>query len=320
MTHSSYYKVLWQEGMLVGPHHFQQWDHYQEATRELRVQYLVPYSWGVISLPGNQELLNDCRMIQLTAFRAVFPSGIVVDIPSGDQPPAAREVTAQMFCGTGHALGVYLGLPLQSSLRSSNCCSSASSDLLGNRYLPACVAVPDENSGQNELEIVTARKNLRILFTGEPDDGYERLKIAELSVRDGKIVLNEAYIPPCLTLAASPRLQSLLAALSQELARRIELGARGLSMRSCERLWLLSQASGSLALLKHVLSLQSVHPEAIYRDLLQFAGQLSLLSRQPELPELPPYDHDDLVGTFGRLESVLNSLLEMMSTRLLSKR
>lgn len=323
MTHSPYYKVLWQEGMLVGPQHFQQWDHYQEAMLELRVRYLHPYSWGVIGMELNPNLFNDCRIIELTAFRGVFPSGTVIDIPSGDTAPEAREATAQMFSGgTAQTVGVYLALPLEAAPRPNNCCPPTSSiDRLGNRYTPSCVIVADENSGQNELEIATARKNLRILFGNEPSAGYERLKIGELGVQDGAIVLNDAYIPPSLILAASPYLQSMIEILSQALLRRVDLVGRTVQPTDLDTyFWLLSQVGGLLAILKHFLAVKTIHPEVLYRSLIQFAGQLNMFSIPSGFLELTPYDHENLAATFGQVEKVLYRSLEVMDAYIQQRR
>jgi type VI secretion system protein ImpJ len=313
MANASYYKVLWQEGMLVGPHHFQQWDHYQEATVDLRVRHLIPYSWGIMGLDVIPEQLRDCRVVEIKQLRAVFQSGVVVDIPGGDQTPEPRQVPSQLFSGTVQGVGVYLALPAQLARRGDSCCPPTSSDMLGSRYLPFCVAVPDENSGQNELEITAARKNLRLLFGSEPAAGYERLKIAELVVKEGAIVMNEAYIPPCLVASASPRILTLIENLIRALAVRLSPPeSEWLNAWPEDKLWLLSHVGGLLAQLKHFSAVKMVHPELIYRSLLQFAGQLSVLSRQIDVPASIAYDHEKLDATFRQVEGMLYLLLEIM--------
>ena len=307
MTHSPYYKVLWQEGMLVAPQHFQQWDHYQEATLELRVRHLIPYSWGVISMQINPDRFNTCRLFELTQFRGVFPSGAVIDIPRGDTAPPAREVPVSLFSGIGQTVGVYLALPLEPAASASPCCPSANGDGRGSRYLPSCATVADENSRQSELEIATARKNLRILLSSEPGDGYERMKIAELGVNDGAIAINDAYVPPSLILAASPHLQSVLGRLSQTLAQRVDQAVRAGQLGPLDAL-ALSQIGGALALLNHALAVKIIHPEVIYRGLIQLAGQLQVLSRTPECADATVYDHGNLADTFARLEQRLYRL------------
>ena len=42
-----YHKIVWSEGMLLTPHHFQHWDRYYDATLMERFQALSPFGWGV---------------------------------------------------------------------------------------------------------------------------------------------------------------------------------------------------------------------------------------------------------------------------------
>ena len=45
---SRYRKVVWNEGMLLTPHHFQQWDNYYEELLSSRFAAASPYDWGVL--------------------------------------------------------------------------------------------------------------------------------------------------------------------------------------------------------------------------------------------------------------------------------
>ena len=48
---SKYRKIVWNEGMLLTPHHFQQWDNYHEELLSSRVRSVLPFEYGVIDLP-----------------------------------------------------------------------------------------------------------------------------------------------------------------------------------------------------------------------------------------------------------------------------
>jgi type VI secretion system protein ImpJ len=43
-------KVVWSEGLLLQPHHFQQHDRYLENLVQARCAGLRPYPWGVSAL------------------------------------------------------------------------------------------------------------------------------------------------------------------------------------------------------------------------------------------------------------------------------
>ena len=52
---SNYRKIVWNEGMLLTPHHFQQWDNYHEDLLHSRVNSMQPYNYGVLDLQVNNE-------------------------------------------------------------------------------------------------------------------------------------------------------------------------------------------------------------------------------------------------------------------------
>nr|MBA2379172.1 type VI secretion system baseplate subunit TssK [Blastocatellia bacterium] len=71
---SKYRKIVWNEGMLLTPHHFQQWDNYHEELLNSRVRSMMPYEYGVIDLQVNNEAIANGNF-QLATCRAVLPDG-----------------------------------------------------------------------------------------------------------------------------------------------------------------------------------------------------------------------------------------------------
>ena len=54
----SQHKVIWQEGMLLRPQHFQQNDRYFEHQLKVRTQKLDSYAWGFFELEIDRQFLN----------------------------------------------------------------------------------------------------------------------------------------------------------------------------------------------------------------------------------------------------------------------
>src|ERR1051326_5737258 len=88
---SRYRKVVWNEGMLLMPHHFQQWDNYYEELLNSRFSSMVPYEWGVINFQINNESIGKGNF-DLLRCRAVLPDGLMINIPDTDPAPAPRPV------------------------------------------------------------------------------------------------------------------------------------------------------------------------------------------------------------------------------------
>src|SRR5215831_3824523 len=88
---SRYRKVVWNEGMLLTPHHFQQWDNYYNELINSRFASLAPYEWGVLDFQANNEAIANGNF-DLLRCRAVMPDGLLINVPETDPAPAARPV------------------------------------------------------------------------------------------------------------------------------------------------------------------------------------------------------------------------------------
>ena len=67
-------KVMWQEGMLMRPHHFQQQQRYNDYLDNQRFRAMNDLSWGFTELTLNNELLAQGK--------------IMIDSASGTLPDA----------------------------------------------------------------------------------------------------------------------------------------------------------------------------------------------------------------------------------------
>jgi type VI secretion system protein ImpJ len=81
-----------------------------------------------------------------------------------------------------------------------------------------------------------------------------------------------------------------------------------------EILWAHGILSSSLALLNHFNQVRQVHPEMVYRTLIELAGHLHILMPGGQLIDLPPYDHDNLALCFGQLIQSIETLLRAVPT------
>ena len=72
---SKYRKIVWNEGMLLTPHHFQQSDNYHEELLNSRVRSIMQHEYGVIDLQVNSEAVANGNF-QITNCRAVMPERV----------------------------------------------------------------------------------------------------------------------------------------------------------------------------------------------------------------------------------------------------
>src|SRR5206468_8081949 len=133
-------------------------------------------------------------------------------------------------------------------------------------------------------------------------------------------ILNPRFIAPCLNLASSNYLTTLLrrqieilatksAALSAPLRQRGKLVAE-FSASETANFWLLHTVNSYLPELKHIWKVRQGHPEPAYVAMLRLAGALSTFSLEARPENLPDYDHNDLGACFTLLDEKIRDLME----------
>src|SRR5215467_12349072 len=254
-----------------------------------------------------------------------MPDGESFDIPESDDAPPSRSITDH-FPPSRDSLDVFLAIP-ENRPRARNVTISngrqaeSLAAAVGSRYVAEARMFTDENTGDEEKPIHVARRTFRLVFGDEYLDGFSKLRIAQV-VRNpaGISVLNPQFIAPCLNLASSSYLTTLLrrqieilatksAALSAPRRQRGKLTAE-FSTSETASFWLLHTVNSYLPELKHIWRIRQGHPESAYVAMLRLAGALSTFSLDARPENLPDYDHNDLGRCFKLLDEKIRDLME----------
>ena len=315
---SKYRKIVWNEGMLLTPQHFQQWDNYHEELLQSRIRSVAPYEYGVIDLSINHEAIANGNF-QVTACRAVMPDGLMINVPDAEGAPDLRPV-ADHLKAEAEKLGVYLAIPAK-KMGEANFQSNGAAPEPNIRYLQEGALVKDETSGTNEQPLAYARNNLRIVFDDEIRDGFSAIKIAELMrTPTGQLRISDEYIPPVLNVTASRWLADMLRQLVEilitksgslgEQRRQRQAGLADFTTSDAGVFWLLHTINSSVPAMSHYFRSSLVHPERLYLEMAGLAGKLMTFSTDHHPKDIVKYDHDDLYLTFHTLSAQLRLLLE----------
>ena len=73
---------------------------------------------------------------------------------------------------------------------------------------------------------------------------------------------------------------------------------------------LLNAMAPSAKRLDHLKSLQLVHPERLYCELVDLISSVSMFEHSDLVSQIPPYQHKQLTHVFGTLDILLSKLLE----------
>ena len=304
--------------MLLTPHHFQQWDNYYEELIALRFASTLPYEWGVLDLQVNTDSIANGNL-ELLRCRGVMPDGLVVNIPQTDPSPQARVIQGH-FDPEAERLPVYLGVPAKQAGAANFQRNGGAADQLV-RYGQVAGSALDETTGENEQQIAYARSNLRLLFSDELSEGYSAIRIAELErTTTGQFKLSDTYIPPALNIRASTWLENLLRQIVEILITKSSSLGEQRKQRTTSLadfttaevavFWLLHTVNAAIPGLAHLFRTPLVHPERLYLEMAQLAGQLMTFTPDRHPKDIVKYEHENLYLTFSLLAEEIRNLLE----------
>ncbi len=312
-------RVVWSEGMYLGPHHFQLQNRYFEDTIRFVTSSLFFAPWGLIGCQLDAEALRN-GTVNLVHARGVFPDGLVFNMPESDELPEPRNI-ADLFPPNRDMLGVSLAIPPHKP-DGLNCVLPESNDgQTGARFSAEARMLYDETTGRDEKPVQLGRKNIQLLLETEAANGQMTLPVARVT-RDGSghFVFDPGFIPPCVRIEASERLMTLLRRLIEILEDKSTTFSRAgkgdkrgwaeFSTREVANFWLLHTVNSALAPLRHLFLTRRGHPEDLYVEMLRLGGALCTFTLDSHPRELPLYNHERLDECFAQLDDHIRRRLE----------
>jgi type VI secretion system protein ImpJ len=311
-------RVVWSEGMFLGPHHFQTQSRFFEDTLWFLSASSRLNPWGLLHYSLDQEALRNGHAI-LNFASGILPDGLIFDLPDCDPIPAPALLNS-IFTPNDTEITLHLAIPTRQD-QGLDC------DMTGGtatRYGAVHLALRDDTLGQDMHDVSFARKNLALVSEAQLPPGVVSFAIAKVQ-RDGKggFMCNPEFIPPCLRIGASERLtlllQRLMEAIDEKIANvrrdrqssgRMELGTSALDVANY---WFLHSLCSAAPALRQHLSTRLSHPQNVYRDLARLAGGLSTFSLESSSDGIPSYVHEDLMSTFRDLDRLIRRDLEIVA-------
>ena len=307
-------KVIWSEGLFIRPQHFQQHERYLEALVENRNRGLNIYDWGLRQLEIDEELLS-LGKIALKKADGIFSDGTPFAIPLECQSPSPLDVGNDINDEV-----VYLCLPLRRDGLAEVETPIARDHLT--RYHSHEADVSDSNSGyKNNSNMQLAQLRIKLKLASEDRSQFSSIAIARIQDcnADRGVVLESTFIPPVLHCGADDILMAKITELQGSLRHRGEaLAARvnsssGGGVSEIADFMMLQIINRFEPLINHFAELPSLHPEMLYRYLIQLSGEMATFYQPSKRPDIPqPYQHERLDLTFDQLCKDLRQALNMV--------
>ena len=260
--------VIWAKGTVLNPQHLQIQDRFLTDSLQFHMQALQFPAVGLSTAahrsagPGHRHpgALRGRRHLRRRA--TVRHSGI------------RRRASAAQASRIGSARSrsrsdVFLAVPSyrEQGLNVSNGLRDVEA-----RYRAEVEMLRDENTGQSERPVVVARKNFRLLFEGESQEGNSLLQVARISkTAAGLYQLDPHFVAPLIDLRASDyllsiarRLLEILSAKSSVLAgsrRQKNQSLADFTASDIASFWLLYTINTSFPGISHIFETGGGHPE-----------------------------------------------------------
>jgi type VI secretion system protein ImpJ len=308
--------VIWAKGTVLNPQHLQIQDRFLVDSLQFHLQALNFRPWGFQRLRIDQQALATGTFTLLEAV-GILADGLLFDIPESDPAPSPRGI-ADRFAADQEILAVYLAIPhyREQGLNVANGIRDVEA-----RYRAEVEMVRDDNTGQSERPVMMARKNFRLLFEGESQEGSSVMQVANVrKTAAGLYQLDPHFVAPMLDLSASDyllsiarRLVEILSAKSSTLAgsrRQKNQSLADFTASDIASFWLLYTINTAFPIISHLYETRGGHPEALFSAMLQLAGSLTTFSQKVHPRDLPVYNHEDLGACFTELDEKLRFLLE----------
>jgi type VI secretion system protein ImpJ len=305
-------RIVWSEGLLLRSQHFQQHDRWVEGLVRGATAGLRGNAWGLRELELDPGLLAQGK-IALRRCNGILPDGTSFAIPDGSPSPDPLPI------GIGAApLVVHLCLPVE--LTGASTIDPIGHPPSGVRYVAREVEVNDtlvEATGTAALHVAEPR--FRLLADSDARDAFVSLPIAAvLSLEaEGRLLMDNEFLPPCLRLGASPWLasfidevQGIVANIAGERAAFVS-GKRPQGAADITDLLILSACNRALATARHLAAQRSAHPEDVYRWLLELLAEATTFCTAGSLvaPEIEAYRHTEPWRAFRPLIAELRRVL-----------
>lgn len=313
-------RVVWSEGMYIGPHHFQAQNRYFEDSVHFSTSSLWFEPYGLTGVQVDAESLRN-GVFALRHARGVFPDGLSFHMPEFDELPAPLKI-ADVFPAMQDSVEVLLAVP-EHKPDGLNCAITNAERNLSLRYFSEEKPLADENTGRDVKPIAMGRKNIQFRVATDDLSGMKTLPIAVVRRQGvGQFGIDDRFIVPSLRISAAPPLVAMLrnlVALITEKAKTVvrpkDLGANtasGFSAEGISNAWFLHCLNSSLGPLRHLSLTKRGHPEEVYGELSRLAGALCTFGLSSDPATLPVYDHLHPTACFEALDRHIREHLELI--------
>lgn len=323
--------LFWHQGLFLQPHHFQLSDQYSRSHTDPWYRFAAPHFWGAGSFKIDETALAG-HVFDMVSGEFVFPDHTHVVLGENALIQARSFETA--WKDGGRAFNVFLGLKKWNDDNANVTAVTDAGDLsrVSTRFfsLSAPNEVADLHEEGPKAEVRQMQFLVRIFWETEMDSKgeYQLIPIARLKRNLEEVIMDRAFIPPCLIISGSDVLSGIVKEIKDQLSSKtiqLEAVKRAKGVHTAEfgsrdmvYMMALRSLNRYVPLLLHMTGTVQCHPWTVYGLLKQIVGELSsfsaTVSATGELEDgtalIADYDHKNLWACFSGAQRLITRLLD----------
>jgi type VI secretion system ImpJ/VasE family protein len=309
----------WNDGQFLQPHHFQYFQRQNAESQKNNRTFSNAYPWGLVDFEIDSDALAGARVV-VKRFSAILGDGTPLSMPGNCLLEALdlREALKQ----NPNEITVYIALPLWSEFE-----ANLIDDVEGvktRRFASQKKRVRDENSGDNEITLITRRMNAWLTTNLEDNKNLQILPVLKLSVlshdkTETALALNEKYFPPFIILTIDSPLYGIIQGLIVDIRRCRDKALDILTMGKFKNEHFSGYNAYTVLRLKTLgvyetrlsalLAAENITPFDLYLELSSLLSELMAYDPINSIRGIQRYNHDDSAPGFLEIIKDIRSFI-----------
>lgn len=305
-------RVVWSEGMMLHPQHFQQQARYHDAQLRTTLAANTPYGWGLSSLKIDTSLLKTGKFC-VDIGEGILQDGSVFSFPERDQAPPTIDITKNELGVT-----IYLAVPIR---RNGNSEIQREQDKQTRFFLSEYDTRDISGVSNNQVLLEVSGLQFSLRTSAQNNSEFSCVAIAKIQdiSPSSAVTLEDNFIATTLNIKTNQYISGFLNELVKLTKHRIHSIASRVSIAGKSTGSEISDFMMLQTLNRHQQSIQylnyaeQVHPFYLYEKLSALIGDMSTFIKADKLvSELPHYQHHKPGETFSGLIAELRSLFSVV--------
>jgi type VI secretion system protein ImpJ len=305
-------QILWHDGMLLAPQHFQQ--AFQRTEDLIRYHHfqLTPYPFGVQEFQLNESAFLS-GLFKIEFLECIFPDGLEFYFNAETEPnPLEIKLEKYQAILNKHPLTLFLCVPR--AYKKTLALNTKTSRYVATHFDASTV---DANTGEDEIFIPRMKPRVNLHFEHELHSDFTVLPLAKICCENDVYKLIR-FAPPTTQVLK----KSLISELCQELCLFLKYKIQDLKEDLHKfdqdfhksiffgRHLILRSIKSALPRFEAYLHSSQIHPFSLYLEIYNLLASLIANDPQENLPSFIAYDHLNTLSCFEEIKKNIVDLLE----------